>query len=115
MALKTAQIKCFRILTILSLKKFLSIGVFHLLFRYIYMFQQVHIGVHGFVTSTIGTKIPHAEVVVEGNKHSVTTANDGDYWRLLLPGAYNITFTARGYEPYTAHIVSRRLAAIPEQ
>ncbi|XP_030748149.1 carboxypeptidase D [Sitophilus oryzae] len=66
--------------------------------------EQVHIGVHGFVTSTIGTKISHAEIIVEGNKHAVKTSKDGDYWRLLLPGKYNITFTARGYEPFTTEI-----------
>lgn len=67
---------------------------------------QVHIGVYGVVSTTIGHKIPHAEIIVEGIKHTVKTAEDGDYWRLLLPGKYNITYTARGYEPYTTEIVS---------
>lgn len=67
---------------------------------------KVHIGVHGFVSSTIGHRIPHAEIVVEGIKHTVRSAQDGDYWRLLLPGKYNITFAARGYETYTSEIVS---------
>ncbi|CAH1132734.1 unnamed protein product [Ceutorhynchus assimilis] len=67
--------------------------------------EQVHIGVHGFVSSTIGKRIPHVEVIVEGIKHTVKTAKDGDYWRLLLPGKYNITFAARGYESYTTQII----------
>lgn len=70
---------------------------------------QVHIGVYGFVSSTIGHRIPHAEIVVEGIKHTVRSAQEGDYWRLLLPGKYNITFAARGYETYTSEIVSFKL------
>ncbi|XP_050292877.1 carboxypeptidase D [Anthonomus grandis grandis] len=67
--------------------------------------EQVHIGIHGFVSSTAGHRIPQAEVIVEGNDHPVRTAKDGDYWRLLLPGKYNITFAARGYESYTTEVV----------
>ncbi|KAJ8985210.1 hypothetical protein NQ317_018239 [Molorchus minor] len=67
--------------------------------------QQVHTGVSGYVTSTIGSAIRHAEVMVEGVKHPVKTAEHGDYWRILLPGEYNLTFSARGYESYTAAIV----------
>ncbi|XP_060532890.1 carboxypeptidase D [Cylas formicarius] len=66
--------------------------------------EQVHKGVHGFVSSTIGTRIAHAEIAVEGIDHTVKTAKDGDYWRILLPGKYNVTFAARGYETYTAEI-----------
>ncbi|XP_076253987.1 carboxypeptidase D svr [Rhynchophorus ferrugineus] len=66
--------------------------------------EQVHMGVHGYVTSTIGRRIPHVEVIIEGNKHAVKTTKDGEYWRLLLPGKYNITFAARGYESFTQEI-----------
>lgn len=67
--------------------------------------EQVHKGVRGFVTSTIGHAIPGADIVVEGIQHSVKTAKYGDYWRILLPGKYNLTALARGYESYTQEIV----------
>ncbi|KAF2900813.1 hypothetical protein ILUMI_05352 [Ignelater luminosus] len=66
--------------------------------------EQVHRGVHGFVFSTIGHTIKNAEVYVEGIDHIVETGKDGDYWRILLPGKYNLTATARGYESYTQEI-----------
>ncbi|KAJ8917356.1 hypothetical protein NQ315_002378 [Exocentrus adspersus] len=66
--------------------------------------EQVHKGVSGFVTSTIGHPIAHAEIIVEGIKHPVKSGKDGDYWRILLPGKYNLTVAARGYESYTSQI-----------
>ncbi|KAK4878716.1 hypothetical protein RN001_011222 [Aquatica leii] len=66
--------------------------------------EQVHKGVHGFVSSTIGRPIMNAELYVEGIDHVVKTAKSGDYWRILLPGKYNLTTTARGYESFTKEI-----------
>ncbi len=31
--------------------------------------------------------------------HDVTSVHDGDYWRLLTPGEYELTVGAVGYEP----------------
>lgn len=56
----------------------------------------MHRGVHGFVVSTIGNPIKNAEVYVEGIDHIVKTTALGDYWRILLPGKYNLTAMARG-------------------
>ncbi|CAG9814957.1 unnamed protein product [Phaedon cochleariae] len=67
--------------------------------------KTVHKGVSGYVTSTIGYRIELAEIIVEGNKHAVKSAKHGDYWRILLPGKYNMTVAARGYESYTSEIV----------
>lgn len=64
----------------------------------------MHKGVRGFVTSTIGHAIKQAAVQVDGINHFVKTANFGDYWRILLPGRYNITVSARGYESYTQEV-----------
>lgn len=66
--------------------------------------EQVHKGISGFVTSTIGHPIRNAEILVEGINHVVKSAQYGDYYRILLPGKYNVTVSARGYESYTQEV-----------
>ncbi|XP_041480963.1 carboxypeptidase E-like [Lytechinus variegatus] len=63
--------------------------------------ERVHIGIKGKVTDTKEQPIPDAVIKVTGPaiNHDVTTAIDGDFWRLLMPGLYTITATAPGYEP----------------
>ncbi|XP_058806975.1 LOW QUALITY PROTEIN: carboxypeptidase D-like [Phymastichus coffea] len=56
-------------------------------------------GVHGLVRSSIGGPIAHARIHVEGREHDVYAGAAGDYWRLLPPGAYNLTASAPNYEP----------------
>ncbi|KRY52025.1 Carboxypeptidase E [Trichinella britovi] len=67
----------------------------------------VHIGVKGLIKDKkSGEPIAFANVYVvnitNANspvfiEHSVKSAVDGDYWRLLTPGTYNITVLAEGY------------------
>ncbi|XP_034236718.1 carboxypeptidase D-like [Thrips palmi] len=66
--------------------------------------EQVHSGVAGFVRSTSGNGLKDATISVRGINHSVKTAADGDYWRLLVPGTYTITASAPGYESQTLKI-----------
>ncbi|XP_066277999.1 carboxypeptidase N catalytic chain-like [Branchiostoma lanceolatum] len=55
--------------------------------------EQVHIGIKGVVTDTNGNAVADAKIMVQGNNHGVTSAADGDYWRLLRPGTYSVKAT----------------------
>ncbi|XP_037124503.1 carboxypeptidase D [Syngnathus acus] len=68
--------------------------------------EQVHIGVRGYVKDSVsGSAVTNASVVVAGVGHNLTTGSYGDYYRLLLPGVYNITVVATGYTPVTVNNV----------
>jgi hypothetical protein len=74
---------------------------------------MAHMGVKGTVTDAetgkaIANAVIHAKNVtrmVTGQRrgddidHDVTSVHDGDYWRLLTPGEYEITVSAEGYAP----------------
>jgi subtilisin-like proprotein convertase family protein len=67
---------------------------------------RVHDGVRGLVTDA-STKLPVAATVeVQGIDQEVyTDADVGDYHRMLLPGTYDLDFTAAGYSPVTVEDV----------
>ncbi|KAM6945975.1 carboxypeptidase D [Aplochiton taeniatus] len=68
--------------------------------------EQVHIGVRGYVTEAVnGTALPDVSIVVTGINHNLTTGRFGDYYRLLLPGTYNVSAIAPGYAPTTSYDV----------
>lgn len=58
--------------------------------------EAVHWGVKGTVTDSEGEPILDADVVVAGINHNVTTSNRGEYWRLLLPGNFELYAAAYG-------------------
>lgn len=76
---------------------------------------MAHMGVKGTVTDAAsGKAVPNALIQVKNVtrigrvqrrsdliNHDVTTVHDGDYWRLLTPGEYEITASLEGYEPTT--------------
>jgi len=64
----------------------LSIGI-----NLFILIQVVH-GIRGFAFDS-KTKIPLSGVIihVHGIQHNVTSYRDGDFFRLLIPGVYDIT------------------------
>jgi carboxypeptidase D len=62
--------------------------------------EQVHLGVGGRVRDAGTNKPLEASVEAVGRDHKVyTDPQVGDYHRMLLPGTYDLLFTAEGYEP----------------
>ena len=68
------------------------------------------------VYSSSGGKIPHANISVQGIDHVIHTSEDGDYWRILVPGTYNITASAHGFESVTQTVtVLANDAGLPKE
>ncbi|XP_075772224.1 putative carboxypeptidase X1 [Pelodiscus sinensis] len=60
--------------------------------------EQVRRGIKGVVRDKDTEQgIADAIISVDGINHDVRTAFDGDYWRLLNPGEYEVTAAAEGY------------------
>jgi Zinc carboxypeptidase/Carboxypeptidase regulatory-like domain len=60
------------------------------------------IGVRGLVTDAQTGNPVDARVTVVGRNQTLSTDPDvGDYHRMLLPGTYDLTFEATGYDPQT--------------
>jgi carboxypeptidase D len=74
--------------------------------------EETHNGVHGFVKDQNGKPILDAVIHVQGIKHNVTTAKNGYFWRLLVPGDYQVYACAKGHRcvmkkinvPKTGHV-----------
>ena len=52
--------------------------------------KQAHIGVKGVVIDRRGRRVSGAEIEVMHNDKIIVTSDQGEYWRLLLPGMYVI-------------------------
>ncbi|KAL7380669.1 hypothetical protein ABVT39_022048 [Epinephelus coioides] len=65
----------------------------------VYM-EQVHRGIKGVVRDKLTKQgIADAVIKVEDHDHDIRSAADGDYWRLLNPGEYQVVVWAEGYFP----------------
>ena len=78
-----------------------------------FFYLQAHSGVKGVVKDFdtrkgIANAIIHVKNITRVAKsfrrsddvnHDITSVHDGDYWRLLTPGEYEIIAVADGYEP----------------
>lgn len=51
----------------------------------------------GIVKDESGRPIKGAKISIRNKRKDVQTAVDGDYWRLLLPGDYEVNASAHGY------------------
>ncbi|TRY57321.1 hypothetical protein DNTS_008903 [Danionella cerebrum] len=67
--------------------------------------MKAHIGVRGFVVTKAGLGLHDATISVSGIDHNITTWVFGDYYRLLLPGRYDITASLPGYLSNTVNNV----------
>ncbi|MPC26472.1 Carboxypeptidase D [Portunus trituberculatus] len=68
--------------------------------------EQVHMGVKGTVEDAdTGERLKGIYVSVEEIHYNVTTSEQGEYWRLLLPGEYTLLATGYGYEAARQKVV----------
>ncbi|CAH1259310.1 CPN1 [Branchiostoma lanceolatum] len=92
---------CFEITLELSCDKFPPAGVLPTEWRnnrkaLLAYIEQAHKGIKGFVLDRNLDPIVGATIHVDGINHDVTTAKDGDYWRLLVPNTYTVTASYNG-------------------
>lgn len=59
--------------------------------------DKVHQGIKGMITDENGNGIANAVISISEIAHDVTSGIGGDYFRLLLPGTYEVTASAEGY------------------
>ncbi|KAB7502328.1 Carboxypeptidase D [Armadillidium nasatum] len=70
----------------------------------IFFMEQSHIGIKGFVKDENQNPINGARIQVHEAGKVVTTAIDGDYWRPVIPGVYQVSAMAKGYATQTKSV-----------
>ncbi|XP_041842409.1 carboxypeptidase Z-like [Melanotaenia boesemani] len=66
--------------------------------------EAAHRGIKGIVKDEEGNAIKGARISVRGIRHDITSAENGDYWRILTPGIHIITASAPGYTRATKKV-----------
>ncbi|XP_038599963.1 carboxypeptidase N catalytic chain [Tachyglossus aculeatus] len=66
--------------------------------------EEVHQGIKGMVRDENNNGLPGAIISVSGINHDVTSGDQGDFFRLLLPGKYSVTARVAGYRPETVNV-----------
>eukprot|EP00112_Aurelia_sp_Birch-Aquarium-sp1_P017416 Seg4035.2 transcript_id=Seg4035.2/GoldUCD/mRNA.D3Y31 product="Carboxypeptidase D" protein_id=Seg4035.2/GoldUCD/D3Y31 len=61
--------------------------------------SMAHRGIKGFVKDQQGKPIKGATVSIGDRRHDIKTEKDGDFWRLLVPGTYDVTVRSKGLKP----------------
>ncbi|CAJ1086168.1 carboxypeptidase Z-like [Xyrichtys novacula] len=109
---------CFEVTVELGCDKFppeedLFIGWHENLEALLSFIEAAHRGIKGIVKDEEGNPIKSARISVRGIQHDVTTAENGEYWRLLIPGIHIVSATAPGYARYSKriHLPSRMTTA----
>lgn len=59
--------------------------------------EQINIGIFGLIHSSIGNPVVNASVTINRHHLSTLSTKDGEYWKLVTPGKYNITVKAKGF------------------
>ncbi|VIO89779.1 Zinc carboxypeptidase family protein [Brugia malayi] len=69
-------------------------------FALISFIEKIHNTISGFVLDEInGIGIPGVQISIDNIGKTVLSSTDGDFWRLVIPGTYNVTFEHFRYEP----------------
>lgn len=49
------------------------------------------------MTDENGEPLENVKIIVNDRKHDIKTYQNGDYWRILLPGTYQVSAHLKGY------------------
>ena len=68
--------------------------------------EKIHSGLHGLVLSSNNGQPLNADITIDGIDYNIKTDNqNGDYYRLLTPGEYLVSFSSIGYIPQEHQII----------
>ncbi|VIO96363.1 Uncharacterized protein BM_BM11935 [Brugia malayi] len=65
--------------------------------------EYVHRGIRGFVLDQRGHPVKNAVLSINQGKN-ITTTDEGEFWRILLPGRYTVLVSHRKYLPQILNI-----------